>query len=193
MSDQRTVRIATCRDSAEVAVLRSVLEAHGIHPIIPGEVVGSMAPHLTAFAIPVFVHVDDVVEAQRLIADIRASSPVKEDDADNADEDGDDVESLAASNVAVRIQRRARTGVTVMLALFLGFGTGHMSTGAWKRGIALAAVEIVGIRHLAAGSRWGLALVALAILCDLVGSIMRVRVRAHGAPAKLPIATLKRH
>lgn len=194
MSDQRTVRVATCRDSAEVAVIRSVLEAHGIHPIIPGEVVSSLGAAVVGFSMPVFVDADDAEEAEKLIAELRDATPiVDEDEADDDDDDDDENDgggSLARSDVAVKVDRRLRMGATVLLALVLTFGTGHMSTGAWKRGIALAAVEIVGIRHAAAGSRWGIALVALAVLVDLVGSI--VRVRARGAPVELPVATLVR-
>jgi hypothetical protein len=191
MSDQRTVRVATCSGAAEVAVIRSVLEAHDIHPIIPGEVISTLGPHLTAFSIPVFVATEDAEEAEKLIAEVRASVAAGELD-DDGDDAADDENALAPGqeDVAVTVDRRARTGVTVLLALCLTFGTGHMSTGAWKRGIALAAVELVGIRHAAAGSRWGVALVALAIVVDLVGSVMRVRAR--GARAALPKATLKR-
>lgn len=193
MSDQRTVRVTTCRDSAEVAVIRSVLEAHGIRPIIPGEVVSAMGPHLTAFSIPVFVLEDDVAEAEKLIAEIRASTPVGEGDDDELEDAADDDENTLArpeADVAVRVDRRVHMGVTVILALVLTFGTGHMSTAAWKRGIALAALEIIGIRHMVAGNRWGVAIVAAAVLVDLVGSVLRVRAR--GAPAKLPTATLQR-
>jgi hypothetical protein len=191
MSDQRTVRVATCRDSAEVAVIRSVLEAHGIHPIIPGEVVSSIGPHLTAFAVPVFVHEDDVEEAEVLIAELRASTPNLDEHGELIyREDEDDDTELARSDVAVVVDRRVRMGATVLLALVLTFGTGHMSTGAWKRGFALAALELVGIRHAAAGNKLGVAVIAFAVLVDLVGSVLRVRAR--GAPAKLPTATLAR-
>lgn len=173
-------------------MIRSVLEAHGIHPIIPGEVVSSLGPHLTGFAVPVFVHEDDAEEAEALIAELRASTPELDEHGDLVvrKDDDDDETDLSRSDVAVTVDRRTRTGVTVLLALVLGFGTGHMSTGAWKRGMALAALEIVGIRHVAAGNRWGVALVAIAIVYDLVGSVLRVRARSANAP--LPTARLKR-
>jgi hypothetical protein len=186
MSDQRTVRVATCSGSAEVTVIRSVLEAHGIHPIIPGEVVGSLAPHLTAFSIPIFVDAEDAEEAEKLIAEVRSSEPLD----DEQDEDDDEDDAAESKDVALVVDRRVRLGVTVLLSLVITFGTGHMSTGAWKRGLALAAVEIVGARHAAAGSRWGVALVAAAVLFDLVGSVIRVRARS--GRAALPRATLKR-
>lgn len=186
MSDQRTVRVATCHDPAEATVIRSVLAAHGIDAIIPGEGAPSVGTAAVGFRTHVFVDSEDVEEANALIARIREGGPDAAEDDEDEDDDEDDA-ALARNDVALIVERRKRLGATVLLALVLTFGTGHMSTGAWKRGIALAALEIVGMRYAAAGNRWGVALIAAAVLVDLVGSV--VRVRARGAPAKLPTAT----
>jgi hypothetical protein len=187
MSDQRTVRVATCNDQAESALIRAVLSAHGIEAIIPGDAVPHMGLGGVAFQTVVFVREDQAEEATALIAEMREGGEVE---ADDPDEPEDDEQSLATTDVAVVVNRRARTVLTLMLALMLTFGTGHMSTGAWKRGIALAAVEAVGIQHLAAGHRWGIALVLGAVLADLVGSLVRVQKR--GAPSNLPTARVRR-
>jgi hypothetical protein len=188
MSDQRTVRVATCHDPAEATVIRSVLAAHGIDAIIPGEGAHSVGTAAVGFRTHVFVDAEDVEEATALITEIREGGA--EGATDEEDDDEDDAVGLARNDVAVTVDRRKRMGATVLLALVITFGTGHMSTGAWKRGIALAAVEIAGLRYAAAGQRWGVALIAAAVLVDLVGSVFRVR--AHGAPAKLPTAMVAR-
>jgi hypothetical protein len=200
MSDQRTVRVATCHDPAEAMMIRSVLDAHGIDAMIPGEGAPSVATAAVGFRTHVFVDREDAETAAALIAELREGGAqiVHEegegdegagDDAEDG-EDGDADRALATSDVAVAVDRRKRLGATVLLALVISFGTAHMSTGAWKRGFALAAVEIVGIRHLAVGHRWGIALVLGAVLVDLVGAIVRVRKR--GAPSNLPTARLRR-
>jgi hypothetical protein len=198
MSDQRTVRVATCYDQAESALIRAVLSAHGIVAIIPGDGVPHMGLGGVAFHTAVFVREDQADQATALITEMRegrsdedAGEDDAADDADNADDADDaDEQSLATSDVAVVVKRRARMVVTLMLALMLTFGTGHMSTGAWKRGIALGAVEAVGIQHLAAGHRWGIVLVLGAVLVDLVGALARVR--KLGAPSTLPTARVRR-
>jgi hypothetical protein len=194
MSDQRTVRVATCHDPAEAMMIRSVLEAHGIDAMIPGEGAPSVATAAVGFRTHVFVDREDAEEAAALINELREGGTHEADGADSADdddgEDGDDEHALATSDVAVAVDRRKRLGATVLLALVISFGTAHMSTGAWKRGFALAALEIVGVRHLAAGHRWALALVLGAVLVDLVGAIIRVRKRV--APSNLPTARVRR-
>lgn len=199
MSDQRTVRVATCHDQAESALIRAVLSAHGIEVIIPGDAVPTMGLGGVAFRTAVFVREDQAEEATALITEMREGTPVEGgtedgDDGDAVDGD-DDVESvdehgLATPDVRVVVQRRARMGVTMLLALVITFGTGHMSTGAWKRGVVLAAVEIIGIQHLAAGHRWGVVLVVLAVVADLFGALLRIRTL--GGPAKLPTAVVRR-
>lgn len=188
MSDQRTVRVATCHDPAEATVIRSVLEAHGIDAIIPGEQSASLGTAVVGFRTHVFVDAGDAETASELIAQLRDGGG-QMDSQDEDEGEGDDEASLATTDVAVTVDRRVRMGATVLLALVITFGTAHMSTGAWKRGVALAAIELVGILRVAAGDRWGAGLVAAAILADLVGAVLRVHAR--GAPAKLPTATLR--
>jgi hypothetical protein len=80
-----------------------------------------------------------------------------------------------ADSVQLRIERRRRTGVVLLLGCFLTFGTAHMFTRAWARGIALAGLEILGFMYIGDRGNVGGLLVAGAILGDLIGALWRVR------------------
>ena len=141
MSDQRTVRVATCHDPAEATVIRSVLEAHGIDAIIPGEQSASLGTAVVGFRTHVFVDAGDAETATELIAQLRDGGG-QMDSEDEDEDERDDEGALATTDVAVTVDRRVRMGATVLLALVITFGTAHMSTGAWKRGVAFAAIEL---------------------------------------------------
>ena len=65
-------------------------------------------------------------------------------------------------------------GIVLLLGCFLTFGTAHMFTRAWRRGIALAGREIFGLAYV--GVRYEAGFVAMgAILADLIGGLWRVR------------------
>lgn len=87
-----------------------------------------------------------------------------------------------------RLERRRRTAAVLLLGAFLGFGTAHMFTRAWLRGITLAGLEILGLRELASGNPLGGIMVASAILYDLFGAMWRVRTQPR---ATLPVARLR--
>jgi hypothetical protein len=71
--------------------------------------------------------------------------------------------------------RRRRTGAVLLLAVLLGFGTAHMSTGAWGRGIAIAALNVAGFVYVAKGDfRLGGWLFFVARFADLFGALWRV-------------------
>jgi Putative prokaryotic signal transducing protein len=71
--------------------------------------------------------------------------------------------------------RRRRTGAVLLLSVIPGFGAAHMSTGAWGRGIAIAAVNVVAIGYLLSNDRllggWLLFGVRFA---DMFGALWRV-------------------
>jgi hypothetical protein len=92
-------------------------------------------------------------------------------------------------SVDAQLERRRRTGIAILLGCFITFGTAHMSTRAWLRGIALAGLEAFGFRLVAAGDRLGPVLVIAAIMWDLVGAIWRIR---RQPDSTLPIARLRR-
>jgi hypothetical protein len=71
--------------------------------------------------------------------------------------------------------RRRRTGIVLLLSVMAGFGTAHMATGAWIRGVALAALTIYSICYAVSGhaSEAGWLLFG-ARAGDLVGALWRV-------------------
>jgi hypothetical protein len=81
----------------------------------------------------------------------------------------------AADSVRLRVERRRRTGSVLLLGCFLTFGTAHMFTRAWGRGILLACLELAGLRCAWAHRDLGAALVAAAVLGDVIGALWRVR------------------
>lgn len=168
-------------------MIRSMLSAHGIEAMIPG---GGAQAGVAAvgFVTHVFVDPEDAEQAAALIAELRTSGPPGEDDDEDA-APGDDEEVAPAAELNVTLERRTRGGAVVLLAVMIQFGTGHMSTGAWKRGFALAALEIFGIRMLWTGERFGTVIVVGAVVLDLVGAVIRTYRRASPA-SRLPVARL---
>lgn len=71
--------------------------------------------------------------------------------------------------------RRRRTGVVLLLSVMAGFGTAHMATGAWGRGVAIAALNMVGIAYAVSGhTTLGGWLLFGARFGDLFGALWRV-------------------
>ena len=125
------------------------------------------------------------------------------DDASDSDSERDcygerdcngDGTALAQARIAsdafhLRIDRRRRTGIALLLGCCLTFGTAHMFTRAWLRGIALGALELIGILQIAAGHRAGTIAIVGAVATDVIGAVWRV----WAAPAPvLPEARLRR-
>lgn len=164
-------------------MIRSMLSAHGIEAMIPG---GGAQAGVAAvgFVTHVFVDPEDAEQAAALIAEMRATAAPAADD-----DDDDDAAPASAADLNTTLERRTRGGAVVLLAVMIQFGTGHMSTGAWKRGFALAALEIFGIRMLWTGNRLGTVVVVGAVVLDLVGAVIRTYRRASPA-SRLPVARL---
>jgi hypothetical protein len=71
--------------------------------------------------------------------------------------------------------RRRRTGAVLLLSVLAGFGTAHMSTGAWVRGAVIAVVNVVGIVYASTGRMHvGGWLLFGARFADMVGALWRV-------------------
>lgn len=71
--------------------------------------------------------------------------------------------------------RRRRTGAVLLLAVILGFGSAHMSTGAWGRGLAIAALNVAGFVYVVNGDyHLGGWLLFVARFADLLGALWRV-------------------
>jgi Putative prokaryotic signal transducing protein len=77
--------------------------------------------------------------------------------------------------------RRRRTGAVLLLSVLLGFGTAHMSTGAWGRGVAIAALNVAGFAYVAIGqASLGGWLLFGARFADMFGALWRVWSRPDG-------------
>jgi hypothetical protein len=72
--------------------------------------------------------------------------------------------------------RRRRTGAVLLLAVLLGFGSAHMSTGAWGRGAAIAALTVAGVWYAAVSGDFHLGgwLLFVARFADMFGALWRI-------------------
>jgi len=195
------VKIGTCSGPAEAAFVRSVFDAHEIPAVINGEMHASAMGGLGGFVrLDIFVDQDDAEDALALLRDIREGDHAVSDgdlhdepERDERDERGDadgvwDAEhetgvsraSGAAPTTSFDTRRRS-TGAVLLLSVMLGFGTAHMSTGAWGRGIAIAALNVVGIWYVVGGNAvLGGWLLFGARFADLFGALWRVWSRPVG-------------
>lgn len=186
------VRIGTCSNPNDAALVRSVFAAHEIGVVIGAEHHASLFGLLGGafLSLDIWVAEEDAEEAAALLHDLRergAGTAPEDDGDDEADGEADapPAPSETGESLQWRLDRRRRTGVVLLIGTVLTFGTAHMFTRAWMRGIALAGLEVLGLRYLAAGNALGGAMVASAIVYDLVGAIWRVR----AAPrTTLPVA-----
>src|SRR6185436_2096963 len=129
----------------------------------------------------------DAEEAAALLHDLRTREVAGEDEPDEEDDQDDltdperliDDELAAASSAALsieaRVDRRRRTGIALLLACCVTFGTGHMFSRAWLRGVMLAGLEVFAFTRLGVAPLQGALLCAAAVVTDAVGSVMRVR------------------
>jgi hypothetical protein len=194
------VRIGTCADPADAALIRSVFSARGIAVVIGAEHHASLlGPIGGAFlSLDIWVASEDAEEAAALLRDVREGGPAAEDDAAppdpaeaaeadaappdpaeadaEAENDAEDDAELAYER-QVRTEQRRRAGLAILLGCFITFGTAHMVTGAWARGAVLAALEVIGIRYLVLGQKFGTAIVLAAVITDLAGAMWRLRRR----------------
>ena len=199
MSESNRVRIATCRDSAEAAVIRAALSGNDIHVFIYGESSAQMfGLGASAISLDVWVDRDEVEEALALIRELRegggaqlADDEIPVDDTAEREEDPTDDSAIVApvDDTLTRLGTRNRVVLAVLIGLFLGHGTAHMSARAWKRGFALAAVQVAGWIQLGKGNvRLGVAVVLATMAMDVLGALMEIAQTS----TNLPVATLRR-
>jgi hypothetical protein len=191
------VRIGTCSGPADAALVRSMFSAHGIDVVIGAGNHASLLGGLGGGFLSLDIWIDeaDSEDATALLRDLRErderDGEGDEDDEYDGNEAGDQ-DSLPreapTSSVHQRVDRRRRTAVALLLGTFVSFGTAHMFTGAWMRGLALAGLEVVGFLHVRDGFAVGFAAIAGAVVTDLIGAVWRVR--ALSMPA-LPAARLR--
>ncbi|MEO7730452.1 MAG: DUF2007 domain-containing protein [Kofleriaceae bacterium] len=198
------VKIGTCSGPAEAAFVRSVFDAHELPVVINGEMHASALGGLGGFIrLDILVDREDAEQATALLRDVRAGEhAVAEDseppDAADAQRDGrpdeptsDDHADAAgvwdaqprpgasdapppATTTAFDTRRRG-TGAVLLLSVIPGFGAAHMSTGAWGRGIAIAALNVVAFVYLLSGqAALGGWLLFGARFGDMFGALWRV-------------------
>ena len=184
MTESSRVHIASCRDDAEATLVRAVLTAHDIPVYIKGQ------HHAAAFglgaaviSLDVWVARDDAEAAAALIHELREGGEAQladdeipiDDTAERSDETADGVLVTSGDDTLARVGRRKRIALALLIGVLVSHGTAHLSTRAWKRGIALAAIQIVGWFRLGAGdASLGTALVAGAIVVDVIGAIWEI-------------------
>ena len=184
------VRIGTCADPADAALIRSMFAARGIGVVIGAEHHASLLGPLggSFLSLDIWVASDDAEEAAALLHDLRTGGQAADGEAadgeaadaadagaepDLPDEDDRELEYEHRT----RIEQRRRASLAILLGCFITFGTAHMATGAWARGLVLAAVEMVGLRYLLLGERFGTAIILAAVITDLTGALWRLRKR----------------
>jgi len=178
MADRVKLQVATCRDGAEAALIRALLDGHGIHAHVAGEHHASMLGGLAGPLIPLHVWVDaeDAEPAAELIRSMRDDEFVPDEDdqldALDAELDGELEDAVDPRRA---IEQRKRTGIVLLLSCVVTFGTGHLYVGAWPRAFALAGLEAYGFYRLADAPTLGVAMIAGAVVLDVVGAMLHVR------------------
>lgn len=202
------VRIGTCADPAEAALVKSAFAAFELDAVIAAEHHASLlgAVGSSFLSLDIWVDGDDAEEAAALLRDLRnhgaprgeptdlaeaAPAPALPDDtgADAANAPDPDDADDPDGDVRLRTVRRRRASVALLVGCFITFGTAHMSIGAWRRGLGLAALEVFGFWQIMHHGGFGPLTVVAAIVGDLIGTLALVR--AANRPA-LPAARVRR-
>jgi hypothetical protein len=198
------VRIGTCADPAEAALVKSAFAAFEIDVVIAAEHHASLlgAVGSSFLSLDIWVDGDDAEEAAALLRDLRnhgvprgeptdlvAAAPAPATPGEDG-EDADDADDASETDdVRLRTLRRRRASVAVLVGCFITFGTAHMAIGAWRRGLGLAALEVFGFWQIMHHGGFGPLTVVAAIVGDLIGTLALVR--AASRPA-LPAARVRR-
>ncbi len=211
------VRIGTCANPAEATFIRSMFAARGMPVVIGAEHHASLLPVLGGgfLSLDIWVAGADAEDASALLRDLRAGgeddSGAQTHDAAGPDDDGtlamtasagdgdsagagdsagpDDDDDDALVRHAQSRSERHRPILALLLGAFVTFGTAHLVSGAWMRGVILAAIEFTGILRATTGRPLGRSLILAAIAADLVGALWRLRA---ARAALLPVARIYR-
>lgn len=175
-----------------------MFEAHDLQVVIGSEHHAGMLGGLGgAFvSLDIIVAGADAEEAVALLRDMREGDHealddvIDEPEPDPGDPDRDaeadadgvwarhrerrEVDLPAAERVALVIGRRRGTAIALLLAAFVGFGTAHMFTRAWLRGMVLAGVQLLGMTYIGTSTGVFVALSCGARLGDMVGAVWRI-------------------
>jgi len=191
------VRIGTCSGPADAALVRSMFSAHGIDVVVGAENHAGMLAGLGGgfLSLDIWVDEEDSEDASALLQDLRerddgaSANDDDDDDEYDGDETGASSREAPAATVHQRVDQRRRTAVALILGCCITFGTAHMFTGAWTRGITLAAIELAGIFQVGAGHTLGGVVAVAAVIVDLTGALWRIRAARRTV---LPAARLRR-
>jgi hypothetical protein len=197
------VRIGTCSGPADAAFVRSAFDAHDIPIVINAEQHASVLGGLGGAFVPLHIYVDDqyAEDAAALLADLRGHGErdpeqAGEDEEDAAEEAGEQAggEAEGSTPVDLQVERRRRTAIALLLGCCLTFGTAHMSTGAWLRGMALLGLEVLAFRYMVHGNMdLGTVLLVACVATDVIGAIWRARTMTpQPRKARLPVARTRR-
>jgi hypothetical protein len=200
------VRIGTCSGLADAALVRSIFTAHDIDVVVGTEHHAGVLTGLGGgfVSLDIWIDEEDREEALALLHDLRdpdlrcgAENENEDEDEDGKGHDQDagndaagarpDARDAPGDSLHLRIDRRRRTAVVLLLGSCITFGTAHMFTRAWMRGIMLAAVEIIGLMHVWNRHAAGGGIIASAVLADMIGALWRVRA---APPPALPVARI---
>lgn len=200
------VRIGSCRDAGEAALIRAVFGAHEIGVFISGEN-HAMMLGLGASAVDQVIWVDDTEaeDASALLRELRegGTAVLPEDQLppgiDEAfDDDGDGgvplptEERTEAGAVIVSAEcafsksdARRKMALAMLVGVLVGFGTAHMSIRRWRQALLFAGLEAAGLVLAVAGElSTGGPLALGAIVCDVGLALMWISQRvAPIAPA----------
>jgi hypothetical protein len=176
-------------------MVRSAFAAHDVAIFINAEHHANVLGGLGGAIVPLEIYVDDAdaEEASALLRDLRGEDAAHDDEEPlepepEPDDDDDDDASASSSSIDVRIDRRRRTGVVMLLACCVTFGTASMYTRAWLLGALLAGGELLSFTYLVTQPRLGAPMLVGIILTDLISSLWRVRRSSRVRP---PVATAR--
>jgi hypothetical protein len=180
------VRIGTCRDAGEAALIRAVLTAHEIRVFISGENRAmTLGLGMGIVEQVIWVDAEDAADAAELLHEMREGGTailpedeVPEDDA--SEEREDEVEPggavIVSSDYAFsKSAARRKIALALLVGVMIGFGTAHMSIRAWWPAACLAFLELCGWILVFGGDAGTGALAILgAIVCDIGLALMKI-------------------
>jgi hypothetical protein len=143
------VCVSTPGDTIEAQLLRAYLEDHGVFVHLQGEHHRSLLGMVGTFVDVRLLVPAAQAELARSLLERYANETPPEDPAEfrgpfrDEDDAGDEDDRADDWRRDAEIARRIRAAR--MTALLLPLGAGHLSAGAWARGLVLAAVAIGGV------------------------------------------------
>lgn len=159
--DLVTVRVS--HDANEAALLKGLLEDHGIVVATPGLEHRGMLGIAGGFVkIPIKVPRRDKAEAEALLEALEGSEV-------------DDDEDEAAPEEAPRRRR-----IAIFVACVLTFGCGHFYVRQNVAGLVLAIIELSAVLVICSGQPIAVALLVGCVLADITGSFAAVRRQERG-------------